>query len=127
MRKLVIAALLLGATGSAAIARDRNTPPAALADGKPVDCLSLTQIRETRVYGDNTIDFHTNGNKVYRNALPQSCPSLGFEERFSYRTSLNRLCSVDIIRVLQSYGGELREGAGCGLGKFQPVKLASAN
>jgi hypothetical protein len=28
--------------------------------------------------------------------------------------------------VLQSYGGHLQEGAGCGLGKFQPVKLASA-
>jgi hypothetical protein len=124
MRKLVIAALLLGATGSAAIARDRNTPPEATPVGKAVDCVQLRNIRGTRVYGDSTIDFDMGGGKVFRNTLPNSCPSLGFEERFSYRTSLSQLCSVDIITVLQSPG--ITPGSSCGLGKFQPVKLTSA-
>jgi hypothetical protein len=62
------------------------------------------------------------GGKTYRNILPQSCPGLKFEDRFSYRTSLNQLCSVDIVRVLHDQGGQLHEGAGCGLGKFQMVE-----
>jgi hypothetical protein len=126
MYKLALTVLALAATASVAGARDRNAVPDATPTGDPVDCVQLTSIRSTQVHGDSTIDFHMNGGKVYRNTLPNSCPSLGFEERFSYRTSLSQLCSVDIIRVLQSYGGHLQEGAGCGLGKFQPVKLASA-
>ena len=126
MRKLALTVLALAATVSVAGARDRNAVPDATPIGDPVDCVQLTNIRSTQVHGDSTIDFHMNGGKIYRNTLPNSCPSLGFEERFSYKTSLSQLCSVDIIRVLQSYGGSLQEGAGCGLGKFQPVKLASA-
>ena len=50
--------------------------------------------------------------------------ALGFEERFSYATSLNKLCSVDTISVLHSYGGGVQEGTRCGLGTFQPVELS---
>jgi hypothetical protein len=118
-----LAASLL-AMGSAATAKsDRNVVPAAREIGKPVSCLPIQNIRESKVRSDSVIDFRTNGKKWYRNTLPNSCPSLGFEERFSYRTSISQLCSVDIIRVLQSYGGRLQEGAGCGLGKFQPIEL----
>jgi hypothetical protein len=62
-------------------------------------------------------------NKVYRNTLPYSCPQLGFEERFLYKTSLSQLCSTDIITVLTSGGPDLSRGASCGLGQFQPVEL----
>ena len=122
MRNLVlISAMLLAAT--AATARDRNAVPEATPIGKTVDCVPLRQIQETRVHGDSVIDFHMLGEQVYRNTLPNSCPSLGFEERFSYKTSLSQLCSVDVITVLQSPG--LSQGPSCGLGKFQPVKLAT--
>lgn len=90
--------------------------------GEAVNCVTLSQVRSSKVIDDRTIDFKMAGGKVYRNTLPHSCPSLGFEERFSHRTSLNQLCSVDTIRVLQSYGSGLHEGAGCGLGKFQPMQ-----
>jgi hypothetical protein len=60
--------------------------------------------------------------KIYRNTLPNSCPTLGFEKRFSYRTSLSQLCSVDIITVLYNVGSSLQPGASCGLGKFQPME-----
>ena len=124
MIKLAVAtALILAATAAApGIARDRNVVPLATPIGKPLDCVQLQSIRETRVHGDSVIDFHMSGGKVYRNTLPNSCPSLGFEERFSYSTSLSQLCSVDIITVLQSPG--ISRGASCGLGKFQPVQLA---
>ena len=90
--------------------------------GKPVSCLSLVQIRDTEVLDNRTVDFHVSGGKIYRNTLSHSCPSLLSEQRFSYRTSLNKLCDVDVIRVLHTYGTELSEGAGCGLGKFQPME-----
>jgi hypothetical protein len=122
MYKLAI--LSLAMIAGAATARDRNAIPEATPVGDPVSCVSLQNIRSTQVHGDSTIDFHMGGGKVYRNTLPNSCPSLGFEERFLYKTSLSQLCSVDIITVLQSPG--LSQGASCGLGKFQPVKLASA-
>ncbi len=124
MLKLVTTTLLaLAATAAApGVARDRNAVPLATPIGNPVDCVPLQSIRETRVHGDSVIDFHLSGGKVYRNTLPNSCPSLGFEERFLYKTSLSQLCSVDIITVLQSPG--LSRGASCGLGKFQPVQLA---
>ena len=120
---IITASLLLG--GGAATAKSgRNTVPEATPTGAAVNCLNLQSIRESRVRSDKIIDFRTNGNKWYRNELPNSCPSLKFEERFSYETSINRLCNVDIITVLQSYGGHLGRGPSCGLGKFQPVDLA---
>ena len=107
--------LALGTTGASAAPRDRQTPPAATPDGRPVSCVQTNNIRNTRVHGDSVIDFHMNNGKVYRNTLPMSCPGLGFEERFMYRTSISQLCSVDTITVLQTPG--LSQGATCGLGR----------
>jgi len=128
MRKLtfIITASLL-ASGSAAIAKhEPKAPPEARETGAAVDCIPIVQIRESRVRNDQVIDFRTGGKKWYRNTLPNSCPSLGFEERFLYKTSLSQLCSVDIITVLHTNGGQLTQGASCGLGKFQPVELVKA-
>lgn len=122
---LVIALSLVAGGGSAAIAKRGPKPiPEARETGKPVSCIPIVQIRESRVRSDSVIDFRTSGKKWYRNTLPNSCPSLGFEERFAYTTSISQLCSTDIITVLQSYGGSIGRGASCGLGKFQPVELA---
>lgn len=98
--------------------------PEARPVGKAERCIAISQIRESRVRSDQIIDFRVAGQKWYRNTLPQKCPSLGFEQRFSYRTSLSQLCSVDIISVLQDFGGRLSEGVSCGLGPFQPVELS---
>ncbi len=95
--------------------------PAVEVIGDPVDCLPIGSIRNSTVHDDYTIDFEV-GSKTYRNTLPHRCPSLGFEEAFTYETSLTRLCSTDIIYVLRRTGGELERGAGCGLGKFVPVE-----
>jgi hypothetical protein len=99
-------------------ARSRGVPPATPA-GKAESCIPLQSIRETRVRDDRTIDFYMRGGKVYRNVLPGKCPQLGFEERFAYQTSLNQLCSTDIITVLTMPNAT--RGASCGLGQFQPV------
>lgn len=89
-------------------------------EGKPVSCIPIHQIRSSQVRDDSTIDFYMNNRKVFRNKLPSSCPSLGFQERFGYSTSISQLCSTDIITVLFS-GPGVMPGASCGLGQFQPV------
>jgi hypothetical protein len=89
--------------------------------GTAENCISLNRIRNTRVHDDRTIDFHMNGGRVYRNTLPNNCSGLGFEESFSYRTSLSRLCSTDIITVLRTGSGV--GGPSCGLGHFEPIEL----
>ncbi|MBO9376071.1 hypothetical protein GG804_04785 [Sphingomonas histidinilytica] len=115
------AALILAASGMTADARPLK--PEQEAKIKPAgpaeNCIPLRSIRNTRVRDDRTIDFYMTGGKVYRNVLPQSCPGLGFEERFGYATSLSQLCSVDIITVLRT--PPVPQGASCGLGKFQPI------
>ncbi|WBX85617.1 hypothetical protein [Sphingosinicella microcystinivorans] len=82
-------------------------------------CVGLAAIRNTKVVDDSTIDFHMRDGRVLRNTLPHPCPSLGFEEAFTYATSLSQLCSTDIITVVQQGGGP-RLGASCGLGTFVP-------
>lgn len=119
--------MLLAFTALAAPALARPLKPAEEAKikpaGAPVDCIQPNRIRETRVRDDSTIDFYMNDRTVYRNKLPQSCPELGFQEKFGYETSINQLCSVDIIHVLRDppMGGP---GAACGLGQFQPISGA---
>ena len=114
-----VAVLTVAAPGSA---RNRGVPDATPA-GTPVSCIPLMQIRSSHVRSDSVIDFEMSGGRYYRNTLPNSCPQLGFEERFGYETSLSQLCSTDVIHVLPNGG---IGGASCGLGQFQPVKLVKA-
>ena len=103
-----------------AVAKEKPDPY--VAKGEPVDCINIRSIRSSSVRDDRTIDFVVNSRKIFRNTLPNSCPSLGFEKRFSYATSLSQLCSVDIITVLWNAGPGLQPGASCGLGQFQPME-----
>lgn len=100
----------------------RDPVPEARVTGEARSCIPLRAIRNSNVHSDRVIDFEMNGGKVFRNELPYDCSSLGFEERFSYKTSLSQLCSTDIITVIQSPPGI--SGPSCGLGKFVPVELA---
>jgi hypothetical protein len=119
----IAASIAAGSVGLAAVyAKDRKPAPEMRAVGEAKSCVNLRSIRSTNVVDNQTIDFKVDGGKTLRNVLPYSCPSLKMQDAFSYRTSLNQLCSVDVIRVLNNYGGQLSEGAACGLGKFQQVE-----
>ena len=122
--RMLLTALAFTALAAPGMARDRTEIPAATETGKPESCIPLSQISETRVHGDRTIDFIMTGRRTYRNTLPYACPSLGFEEKFTYETSISQLCSTDTITVLYS-SPALSRGATCGLGQFQPVTLAA--
>ena len=126
---VVLSFALLASSGLAvAYARDKAPAPEVRAVGKPKTCVSLTQIQSTNIVDNSTIDFKMKGGKTFRNTLSHSCPGLRRDDAFSYRTSTSQLCSVDIIHVLENYGGRLQQGAGCGLGKFQQIeKITSAS
>lgn len=98
------------------------TEPAARILGEAVSCIPLNQIRSTQVRDDRTIDFEMTGSRVYRNLLPNTCPRLKFEDGFTYSTGTSQLCSTDIIYVIDRTGGDVRRGAGCGLGQFVPIE-----
>ena len=128
----LLTAALGGCYGYMNEGHGREAAPSARADrvpkaritGPATSCLELNQFRETRVRDERTIDFMApTGRKGWRNTLPYSCPGLAVERAFSFETSLTRLCSVDIIRVLQRLGPQISPGAACGLGEFVPVEL----
>lgn len=118
----LIAACALVALAAPGAARDRNAVPAAIPDGEARSCVPITQLRESIVRSDRVIDFRVGGDRYYRVTLPQACPSLAAERRFSYATSLSQLCQQDIITVL--YQTPPMRGASCGLAPFQPVRIA---
>lgn len=127
MKKLILglATLAIATTAGAFGPAERRAKALAAYEPtaeEPVNCIDVRSIDSTKILAGNIIDFKMRGGKVYRNTLPMSCPSLMSEDRFSYRVSTGRLCNVDIIRVLHDYGGNLQEGAGCGLGRFQPMQ-----
>ncbi|MEO9131982.1 MAG: hypothetical protein ABI240_12330 [Sphingomonas sp.] len=119
--RMILTALAIAVVAAPGGARDRNQIPEATPDGKPESCIRTINIRQTHVRSDSVIDFDMGGGKIYRNTLPYACPGLGFEEKFLYKTSIGQLCSVDTITVL--HDSPIGQGATCGLGAFQPVKL----
>lgn len=120
---LAIAPLALTACSPERPAERPPVAPAARVTGPAQSCIQLTDARETRIRDDWTIDFIRSGNRAWRNTLSNRCSGLKSSDAFTYSTSLSQLCSTDIIYVLERMGGELRQGAGCGLGQFVPVEL----
>lgn len=115
--------LVLGAcaatAGNSGTASGPQSAPATAEAGKPetTDCVDLIRIDRSEVLDDQTILFHMKGGKVWKNTLPYKCPRLGFEKAFIHKTSINRLCSVDTITVLDTT--TRMPGPSCGLGKFE--------
>jgi hypothetical protein len=114
MRSVVFASLVATFAAPTAMAAPAVTPAA------PQNCVQLSNIRETRVIDNKTIDFVMSDGRVLRNTLPSSCPQLGFNKSFGYETAQSQLCNVDIITVIVQGGGP-RRGASCGLGQFTPI------
>ena len=121
---LAAAALLLaGPLAAQSPSRLQQMKDSFVPAGEPVDCIVGSQVRDTRVLDNNTIDFFLQNNQVFRNNLPSSCPGLGAARAFQYTASTPRVCNVDTIRVFQQGPGP-RFGATCPLGSFTPMKPA---
>jgi hypothetical protein len=90
-----------------------------MAQGEPVTCINISQIRRSNVVDDRTIEFVMNGrNRMFRNELPMRCTGLGFNRGFTHNGRSGQLCSMNTITVLET---NRRAGAVCGLGRFQPM------
>jgi hypothetical protein len=116
---ILLAPLALMATAADS---SRSNVPAARVTGEAVSCLRLSQFSDTRIRDDHTIDFMRNSRQGWRNSLPHGCSGLRSANAFTYRVSTGELCNVDIITVLNNFGG-LQRGASCGLGQFVPIEL----
>ena len=90
-------------------------------DRTPVDCLRMSLITRTKALDDQNVIFYARGKRAYRNHLPQKCPGLERENRFSYTVTSGRLCEIDTITVLQDIGFGFQPGFTCRLGEFVPL------
>lgn len=81
-------------------------------------CINIRRVRNTKVVDGKNILFQMSGKKYFLNEMSRKCPRLAAEERFMYKLHSSRLCHVDTITVLDSFG---RDWASCGLGKFREV------
>ncbi len=131
LRFLALAPLSLLALGACApdpagdaarVAAEIAKAPAATVKGAGISCINRSQVRNTVVRSDRVIDFEMVGGKVYRNTLRSSCAGLGFDRALTYETSIDQLCTPQIVYALQTIGGNLQRGAGCQLGEFVPVE-----
>jgi hypothetical protein len=121
IKDLLVVALV---TGMAVPVAAQEEEPAY--DDNARDCINLRQIRRTEVVDDRNILFHMTGSVVYHNILPRQCGGLAREDRFSYQTSIGRLCRLDHIRVLYNDPFGLREGNRCSLGMFHKITKEDA-
>ena len=102
--------------------RDAARVPAVTVLGKGESCIMRDQVRATVVRSDRVIDFEMAGGKVYRSTLPGRCIGLNFDRAITYETSIDQLCTQQIVYTLQNIGGVPQRGAGCALGEFVPVE-----
>lgn len=90
-------------------------------DAQAEHCVNVRTISSTEIITEDAILFRMRGNDLYLNRLPHRCPGLDRGDAFMYRTSVGRLCDLDIITTLGNMGFGFTPGISCGLGMFYPV------
>lgn len=121
VRKIITLTVCLGLAMPLAAEQKVINESLDLVSGPPEQCLRLSSIDHTDVIDDQNILFYMHGKEIYRNHLPYPCAGLRINDTFMYRTSLNQLCNVDIITVLDNIGFGFSPRNSCGLGLFYPV------
>ena len=123
---LLIGAALLGASATA-LAADRDNSKneakltAALAGrvaGKPVDCISLRDIRSSQIIDDTAIVYDTGGGRLFVNRPRIGAESLDSDDILVTKTYGSELCSLDTVHLIDR-GSQIQSGF-VGLGEFVP-------
>lgn len=91
--------------------------------GTPRSCISLTEIRSSRIIDGRTILFEGNGGTVWRNDPPGGCPGLYPGRTIVTRSALTQHCRNDIFRIVDLPAQMTI--ASCGFGDFVPYRKAS--
>lgn len=121
MFRLRVAMIAAGLAGC--VASGQGGSPAAAQGGSI--CIEANRIHNTHVVNDSTIDFEMYDGTVYRNTLPQLCPTLSTSTNgftFAPTPGSDEVCSnLETIRVNGT-------GVICNLGAFTPLpKSAQAH
>jgi hypothetical protein len=118
---LVAGALML----SAGAAQAKTNPEAQLAKitdgrtaGAPEDCIYQRDINSTQIIGRTAIVYKMNNGTIYVNRPDSGANFLDRDDVMVTDTHTNQLCSIDIVRLLDS-GSHFPSGT-VGLGKFVP-------
>jgi len=70
-------------------------------------CISLQRIDQTPVIDNKTILVDLRGGGYKRIDIRNRCPGLKFEGRYTYSTSISKLCKQDSLTVLSSDGSPI--------------------
>ena len=92
--------------------------------GDVVTCLPLTQVRDSDPVDDNAILFELRNGDMYLNELRGQCIGLMRNDRYSYKTTQNQICSGDILTVANPVGTPV---GSCGLGAFEALSKISTD
>lgn len=87
--------------------------------GEPVDCIPQHQIQSTQIF-DRTAILYKVGRTWYLNRPTSGANFLDRDDVLVTDTHSSDLCSIDIVRLLDS-GSHFPSGT-LGLGKFVPYK-----
>ena len=136
MRKLV--SLMIGSflvAGAAAQAAPKEDPQVRLeralegrVAGEPVDCISMHNVKSSKIIDGTAILYETIGGTVYVNRPTNGAESLRRNDSLVTDTRSSRLCSIDVVRLYDS-SARFQTGV-VFLGDFVPyrrVRSAAAN
>ena len=124
-----VAAFLAGAllvAAGAASAAPRLSPEAQLAKaldgrvaGEPVDCISLSRVRSSRIIDDTAILYEA-GSTIYVNRPRAGRESLDRWDTLVTRLFTSQLCSTDVVHLYDT-SARIQTGL-VFLGEFVPYK-----
>src|SRR3982751_6652902 len=114
---LLVAAALLGSSAAAIAAtpdNSRNEEKLAAAisghvAGKPVDCISLRDIRSSQIIDDTAIVYDTGGGRLFVNPPRIGASSLDSDDILITKTYGSELCSLDTIDLIDR-GSQMQRG-----------------
>jgi len=89
--------------------------------GEKTTCLSITQISQIRPVTESTFLVRVRAGDYYVNDVSGRCNGATQSfTRIEYTTSLNQLCSNEIIRIVDNTNGF--QVGGCSLGSYEKLQ-----
>lgn len=94
--------------------------PAAQSAGIQNSCINPTEIRKQTIVSDQEIRFEMRNGEVWANTLPRACPSLKFQQGFTWEVRGTQVCSNQQTIYVKD------DGTPCQLGEFAKLPAEAA-